>query len=125
MYRQYKRVFYLHGGFERGRVRVVCQALAVALLLHTQQHLDVLAVLIAAGLLVALHPRLDLVLPQRWVLGRLLLWSCTLREKTNTGNLTDLTLAEHSISCRFRIFIFLICTFTLEDFLDPSRKACK
>lgn len=42
---------------------VVRQALAVALLLHAQQHLDVLAVLIAAGLLVALHPRLDLVLP--------------------------------------------------------------
>lgn len=71
-------------------MRVIRQTPAVTLLLHTQQHLDVLAVLIAAGLLVALHPRLDLVLPQRWVLSRLLLWSCTLKEKTNTGNLTDI-----------------------------------
>lgn len=84
MYQLYKRVFYLHGGFERGWVRVVRQALAVTLLLHTQQHLDVLAVLIAAGLLVALHPRLDLVLPQRRVLSRLLLRSCTLKEKKQT-----------------------------------------
>lgn len=65
-------------------MRVVCQALAVALLFNTQQVLDVLTVLIAAGLLVALHPRLDLVLPQRRVLGRLLLWSCTLRKNNIT-----------------------------------------
>lgn len=73
--------FYLHRGFERGGVRVVRQALAVTLLFNTQQDLDVLTVLIAAGLLVTLHPRLDLVLPQRRVLCWLLLWSCTLREK--------------------------------------------
>lgn len=60
-------------------MRVVCQALAVALLFDTQQDLDVLTVLIAAGLLVTLHPRLDLVLPQRRVLCWLLLWSCTLK----------------------------------------------
>lgn len=72
---------YLHRGFERGWVRVVRQALAIALLFNTQQDLDILTVLIAAGLLVTLHPRLDLVLPQRWVLCWLLLWSCTLRKK--------------------------------------------
>lgn len=60
-------------------MRVVCQALAVALFFNTQQDLNVLRVLIAAGLLVTLHPRLDFVLPQRWVLGWLLLGSCTLR----------------------------------------------
>lgn len=73
--------FYLHRGLEGGGMRVVRQALAVALLFHTQQDLDVLTVLIAAGLLVTLHPRLDLVLPQRRVLRWLLLWSCTLRKK--------------------------------------------
>lgn len=62
-------------------MRVVSQTLAVTLLFDTQQYLDVLTVLIAAGLLIALHPRLDLVLPQRWVLCWLLLWSCTLRRQ--------------------------------------------
>jgi len=62
-------------------VRVVRQALAIALLFDAQQDLDVLTVLIAAGLLVALHPRLEFVLPQRRVLRRLLLWSSTLRER--------------------------------------------
>lgn len=62
-------------------MRVVRQTLAIALLFHTQKDLDVLTVLIAAGLLVTLHPRLDLVLPQRRVLRWLLLWSCTLRTK--------------------------------------------
>lgn len=73
--------FYLHGRFEGGGVRVVRQALAIALLFDAQQDLDVLTVLIAAGLLVALHPRLEFVLPQRRVLRRLLLWSSTLRER--------------------------------------------
>lgn len=63
-------------------MRVVRQALAVALLFNTQQDLDILAVLIAAGFLVTLHPRLDLVLPQRRVLRWLLLWSCTLTDTT-------------------------------------------
>lgn len=78
---------YLHRGFERGRVRVVRQALAIALLFNTQQDLDILTVLIAAGLFVTLHPRLDLVLPQRRVLRWLLLWSCTLRRKKKTVQL--------------------------------------
>lgn len=60
-------------------MRVVRQALAIALLFDTQQDLDVLAVLIAAGLLVSLHPRLEFVLPQRRVLRRLLLRSGALR----------------------------------------------
>lgn len=45
-------------------MRVIRQALAVTLLFNAQQDLDVLTVLIAAGLLITLHPRLDLVLPQ-------------------------------------------------------------
>ena len=52
-------------------MRVVGEALAVALLLDPEQHLDILAVLVAAGLLVALHPGLDLVLPQRGGLRQL------------------------------------------------------
>jgi len=59
-------------------MRVVRQALAVTLLFNTQQDLNILAILIAAGLLVTLHPRLDLTLPQRRVLCWLLLWSGTL-----------------------------------------------
>lgn len=78
--------FYLHGGLEGGGVRVVRQALAITLLFNTQQDLDVLTVLVAAGLLVTLHPRLDLVLPQRRVLRRLLLWSCTLRGRHSEQN---------------------------------------
>lgn len=70
--------FYLHWRFKRSWVSVVRQALAVALLFNTQQDLNVFAVLIAAGLLVTLHPRLDFILPQRRVLCWLLLWSCTL-----------------------------------------------
>lgn len=72
---------YLHWGLERGRVRVVSQASAVTLFFDAQQDLNVLAILIAAGLFITLHPRLDLALPQRWVLHRLHLRSSTL-EKT-------------------------------------------
>lgn len=91
--------FYLHGGLERGGVRVVRQALAITLLLHTQQDLDVLTVLVAAGLLVALHPRLDLVLPQRRVLRRLLLWSCALRGQHSEQNSGWQTQLQVSAAC--------------------------
>lgn len=75
---------YLHWGFEGGWVCVVRQVLAVALLFDTQQHLDILAVLIAAGLFVTLHPRLDFTLPHRRGLRRLRVRSGTLTGKTNS-----------------------------------------
>lgn len=116
---------YLYRGFERGWVRVVCQTLAVALFFNTQQDLNILSVLITAGLLVTLHPRFDLVLPQRRVLCWLLFGSCTLRKNsTNVTHSSDLTgafwileMVDMRVFCKF--------TFTLEDFLEPSRKACK
>ncbi len=115
---------YLDGGFERGGVRVVRQALAITLLFNTQQVLDILTVLIAAGLLITLHPRLDLVLPQRRVLCWLLLWSGTLRKQKTVQLLWYIWWyigqVQDSVQC-------CVCelTFTLEDFLDPSRKACQ
>lgn len=96
---------YLHRWFERGWVRVVRQALAVALLFNTQQDLDILAVLIAAGLLVTLHPRLDLVLPQRRMLCWLLLWSCTL---TDTVQLLDIA---HVLTDHYRTFKQQLCVY--------------
>lgn len=102
-------------------MRVVCQALAVALLLNTQQDLDVLTVLIAAGLFVTLHPRLDLVLPQRRVLCRLLLRSCTLQVNGTVVGEQTRQVTEDSTSVCKQLCEF---TLTLEDFLDPSLKAC-
>lgn len=100
-------------------MRVVSQGLAVALLLDAQQHLHVLAVLIAAGLLVALHPRLDLVFPQSRVLRRLLLRGGALCHEKQGGVIRGS--ARRNLSCGVACVFF---TFTLEDFLEPSRKAC-
>lgn len=80
---------YLHGRFEGGRVCVVGQGLAVAGLLDTEQDLDVLAVLVAAGILIGLHPSLHLVLPQRRVLPGLHFWSSTLHSGGLPGALTE------------------------------------
>lgn len=90
---------YLHWGFEGGWVCVVRQVLAVALLFDAQQHLDILAVLIAAGLFITLHPRLDFTLPHRRVLCWLRVRSGTLRGKTvNTEELKRLIVINRYFS---------------------------
>ena len=78
-------VCYLYRWLEGGRVGVVSQGLAVSGLFDPQQDLDVLAVLVAAGLLVALHPGLDLVLPQGRVLRRLKVWGRALGRRGRGG----------------------------------------
>lgn len=109
-------VSYLHGGFERGKVGVVGQALAVTLLFNTQQDLDILTVLVAAGLLIPLHPGPDLALPKGGVLDWLLLWGRTL----GGAKKLVITLLPSDTAVRKTCVWF---TFTLEDFLDPSLKA--
>lgn len=111
---------YLYWRFERCWVCVVCQAFPVALFFNTQQDLNILAVLVAAGLLITLHPRLDLILPQRGVLCWLHLWSCTLE-----GKRVQLLLVVQVLDDTLKNSMGRYCefTFTLEDFLDPSLKA--